>query len=140
MKHAGGVLIPVNDMELEKLNRFKSGEQYQVEIKLTRNPHFHRKVFAFFNFCFEHWSSDMEFVSESMQFDLFRQNLTVLAGFHNQFHKIGGGIRIEAKSLSFSSMTQEEFEECYNALIQAAMNHIFDGSDQDIYNKLAGFF
>lgn len=140
IKCAGGTLVPVNDMEAEKLTRFKTGEQYTVEIKNTRNPAFHRKVFAFFNFCFDHWSSDMEFLSESKQFDLFRQNLTVLAGFYDDYQKIGGGVRIEAKSLSFSSMSQEEFEECYTALIGAAMKHIFSGTDQEIYNKLAGFF
>lgn len=140
IKHAGGVLIPADEMELEKLNKFKTGEQYQAEIKLTRNPAFHRKVFVFFKFCFDHWASGEEFASESRQFDLFRQNLTVLAGFYESFYKIGGGVRIEAKSLSFSSMSQEEFEECYKALIQAAMKHIFSGSDQEIYNKLSGFF
>ena len=55
VKQAGGLLVPVDDMESERMKRFKAGEVYPVEIKQSRNPQFHRKVFAFFNFCFEHW-------------------------------------------------------------------------------------
>lgn len=140
VKQPGGVLIPASDMELEKLNKFKTGEQYQVEIKLTRNPKFHRKVFAFFNFCYEHWKGDNEFQSDSKQFDVFRNNLTVLAGFYESFYSIKGEARIEAKSLAFSSMSEEEFRECYNALINAAMKHIFKTMDNKTYNRLLSFF
>lgn len=140
IKEAGGVFRPVNDMEYEKTVKFKTGEQYSVEIKLARNPAFHRKVFAFFNFCFEYWKGDNEFQSESKQFDIFRQHLTCLAGFYDQYSNIHGEVRIEAKSLAFSSMNQEEFEECYNALIRAALKHVFPGADVGIENQLMNFF
>lgn len=140
IKEAGGVFRPVNDMEYEKTVKFKTGEQYSVEIKLARNPAFHRKVFAFFNFCFEYWKGDNEFQSESKQFDIFRQHLTCLAGFYDQYSNIHGEVRIEAKSLAFSSMNQEEFEECYNALIRAALKHLFPGADVGIENQLMNFF
>ena len=140
IKQPGGFFIPASDLEQEKTTKFKTGEQYQVEIKLTRNPAFHRKVFAFFNFCFEHWISEKDFISESKQFDVFRQHLTVLAGFYDKFYGIDDRVRIEAKSLSYSNMSQEEFEEVYKALINAAMKHIFSCSDNEIYNKLYSFF
>jgi len=140
IKQPGGVLCPASDMELEKLNKFKTGEQYTVEIKLTRNPKFHRKVFAFFNFCFSYWKGDNEFQSETKQFDVFRNHLTVLAGFYDQHVSIHGDVRVEAKSLSFSSMSQEEFEECYNALIRSAMKHVFKTADDNTYNQLMSFF
>lgn len=140
IKQPGGLLCPASDMELEKLNKFKTGEQYVIEIKLSRNPGFHRKVFAFFQFCFHHWKGDNEFQSESKQFDVFRNNLTVLAGYYEQYFNIKGELRIEAKSLSFSSMEQGEFEECYKALILAAMKHIFKTTDNNTYNQLMSFF
>ena len=58
LKMAGGMLAPLDDMQAEALMKFKTGEQYQVEIKQVRNPAFHRKVFAFFKFCFDHWAAD----------------------------------------------------------------------------------
>jgi len=140
VKTAGGNLWPVGDMDAEKLTKFKTGEEYEIDIKLTRNPKFHRKVFAFFNFCFEFWKGDNEFQSEAKQFDVFRNHLTVLAGFYDTFYNINGDVRIEAKSLSYGSMKQQEFEELYNALINAAIKNIFMNADKSIENKLVGFF
>ena len=140
IKHSGGLLIPASDFELERLNKFKTDGQYTIEIKKSRNPAFHRKVFAFFNFCFEYWKGDNEFQSESKQFDVFRENLMCFAGFYESFYNIKGEVRVEAKSISFSSMEQEEFEECYLSLINAAIKHVFQGANSDIENKLLAFF
>ena len=145
IKHPGGVLIPASDMEQEKLTRFRSGELYHAEIKRHRNPQHHRKVFAFFNFCFAHWSAsstDLKFMDEAAQFDTFRNNLTCLAGpaYRVETYGIKGSVRIEAKSISFSSMDQAEFEQLYSALINAALKHIFLTTDENTYNQLLSFF
>ena len=58
LKGAGGVFSPAFEHDLQRLTKFKNGELYTAEIKLTRNPSFHRKTFAFFNFCFQHWAAD----------------------------------------------------------------------------------
>ena len=140
LKQPGGVLVPASDMDSDQLTKFKTGNVYELEMKLPRNPSFHGKVFAFFQYCFAHWKSDREFLNEKGQFDNFRKELTVLAGFKDVYFKLDGSFRVEAKSLSFGSMSQDEFEDCYQALIQAAMSNIFTGNDEDTLNKLAGFF
>lgn len=140
LKFQGGQLSPANEIAADALERFKNYEQYEIEIKLTRNPQFHAKVFKFFQFCFAHWKSDREFMNEAGQFDVFRKNLTVLAGYYTSHYTINDGTRIEAKSLSFSSMEQDEFEACYQALIAAAMRNIFKGCGPDVENQLIGFF
>ena len=140
IKEPGGIFRPASDMEYEKTVKFKTSELYTVEIKLTRSPKFHRKVFAFFNFCFQYWKGDNEYQDEIKQFDVFRNHLTVLAGFYNSYVGIDGRVRVEAKSLSFGSMKQEEFEKCYTAMIQASMTHVFKTADERTYNTLIGFF
>lgn len=140
IKEAGGIFRPASDMEYEKTTKFKTNNMYDVEVKLPRNSQFHGKAFAFFNFCFEHWRCDREFLDESGQFDVFRKNLTCLAGFYAEYYNMKGEVRIEAKSLSFGSMTQEEFEKCYLALTNAAIEHIFKGCDENTYNQLVSFF
>ena len=140
-KMQGAKLVAFDDLDVEKLNKFKTGEVYEVEIKLSRNPNFHRKVFSFLTFCFEHWKGDNDFQDEVKQFDVFRANLTVLAGFYDSFYKIDGSVRIEAKSLSYGSMKQEEFEQFYNAAINAALKHVFnDSKDEVLYQRLLSFF
>ena len=144
LKMAGGMLAPLDDMQAEALMKFKTGEQYQVEIKQTRNPAFHRKVFAFFKFCFDHWAADKtkwEHFDERKQFDTFRKHLTVLAGFYESTYNIKGDLRIEAQSLSYGNMEQAEFESCYKALINAAIKHIFKNTkDENVINQLYAFF
>lgn len=143
VKAPGGVFVPAHERDLERLQKFKNSGLYTVEIKLTRNPSFHRKMFAFFNFCFEHWSADnagLECLDESSQFDRFRKDLTILAGFYEQTVRLNGEVRTEAKSLSFSSMEQDEFERCYKAMITAAIRYIFRSCDKETENRLLSFF
>ncbi len=141
MKMAGGILAPADDSEAEKLVRFKTGEMYTVDIPLTRNPAFHRKMFALFNFCYEYWQGDKEFLDDAGQRDHFRKQLTIMAGYYNEYFDFDGSVRVEAKSLSYGSMSPEEFESCYQAIIQAAIKHIFPKLDNhQVYNKLIGFF
>ncbi|WP_313109106.1 DUF1367 family protein [Atlantibacter sp.] len=144
VKHPGGLFSPASDSDLERLQRFKNGETYTAEIKLTRNPAHHRKAFAFFNFCFAHWVADragLEHMDEHSQFDRFRKDLTILAGFYEQTVRLNGEVRTEAQSLAFSNMDQEQFERCYSALINAAIKHVFAGTaDPAILNRLQSFF
>ncbi|WP_343297766.1 DUF1367 family protein [Pasteurella multocida] len=144
VKGAGGTFVPCDEMYLPDLQSFKNGEIYEVEIKRPRNPAFHRKVFLFFKFCFEHWSADKtdwKYFDERKQFDTFRKNLTVLAGFRDVTYTIYGRMRVEAQSLSYGNMDQSEFEQCYKALINAALKEIFNNTtDENMINRLYSFF
>lgn len=69
IKSAGGIFVPVFEHDLPRLEKFKNGEQYTLEARLTRNPAFHRKMFAFLNFCFQHWNAEhagYEFTDEQV--------------------------------------------------------------------------
>ena len=142
-KQRGGLLAPASDLEEEKMKRFKSGEIYQVELKLTRNPAFHGKVFSFFNYCYEYYcgATRNEHYDQSKQFDFFRSELTCLSGYKDVYYRMDGSVRVEAKSISYAKMTQEEFEQFYTALINAACKEVFDSNVSDeTYNKLLSFF
>ncbi|EOU3079360.1 DUF1367 family protein, partial [Yersinia enterocolitica] len=101
VKNAGGVFVPAFDHDLPRLTKFKNGEMYTADIKLTRNPAFHRKMFSFFNFCFAHWAAEnagYEFTDEYTQKKEFRNNLTILAGFFDVVTTIKGETKVRAKS------------------------------------------
>ncbi len=139
IKLAGGIMSPASDIEAERMKRFKTGELFEIDIKNSRNADFHRKVFSFFNFCFEHWQDDREFLSHEAQFDRFRKELTIIAGYYNKVFTLSGELRLEPKSLSYSQMTQEDFEQFFHALISASMKHIFIESDTTVIDKLYSF-
>lgn len=142
IKQPGGVLVPSGDLESDQMHKFKTGEMYEVDIKKSRNPQFLAKVMIFFEYCQAHWDGDkvLEHGTPQAQFDRFRKDMTILAGYYDATVRLNGDTRIEAKSLSYGSMSEDEFQECYQALIQVAMKHIFKGSDDEVYNKLVGFF
>lgn len=144
VKNAGGVFVPAFDHDLPRLTKFKNGEIYTADIKLTRNPAFHRKMFAFFSFCFAHWAAESagyEFTDEHTQKKEFRNNLTILAGFFDVVTTIKGETKVRAKSLSYANMEPDEFERCYNAMVNAAIKHLFGRTtDQNIINQLYSYF
>ena len=140
VKMPGGSLTPASDIESEKMTRFKNVELYEVDIKLSRNIGFHRMTFKFFNHCFAYWNDINEYIEERTSFDMFRKEMIVLAGYRNVYHTIDGGVRVEAKSISFSAMSQDEFEALYKALIRVAVSKIFVNCDIEIEQKLLRFF
>lgn len=141
-KQPGGILSPADDIAAEYLTKLKTGEWYEIEIKRSRNPQHHKKVFAFFNFAFAYWRGQgkYEFLDEAAQFDRFRKDLTILAGYRNEVYKYDGSVRVEAKSLSFGNMDQTEFEEFATAMQNAAMRTIFQGANERVIQELMGFF
>ena len=141
LKQPGGVLSPADDIAAEYLTKLKTGEVYPVEIKRSRNPHHHKKVFAFFQFAFNYWRGECEFQEEAAQFDSFRKQLTIQAGYYNQVWTLDGqGFTLEAKSLSYGNMSQTEFEEFAVAMQNAAMATIFQGANERVIQELMSFF
>ena len=143
-KATGGILIPASPIEESRMQRFRSGEIYPVEIKLSRNSGFHKKVFAFMTWAFEYWKSEStqaEFMCEIAQFDFFRKELTILAGYYDYVVSVNGQAQVNVRSLAFDSMTQEEFEQFNTAMTNAAIKHVFNNTtDENILNKLYSFF
>lgn len=142
-KTPGGILLPANDDTAEYLTSIKTDTYLKAKITKPRNYEFHKKVFGFFNFCFDHWSAELQFpyMDERAQKNAFRKQLTILSGYRDEFYNLRTKtIGYEAKSLSYENMSEDEFRLCYVALTQAAMANIFQGSDERIYNKLVSFF
>lgn len=147
----GGVLTPATDMDSDKMTRYKTGEFYPVEIKTCRNPHFHRKFMGFFRFCFKYWCNENNYLTAQADYDWFRKKLTIKAGYYHERFDLMGRLELVAMSLSYGDMEQDEFEQCYHAVVQASMDTIFKGCDEytitndkgkpvKIYNKLMSFF
>lgn len=138
-KHAGGVMVPADELAAEQMQRFKTGVVYEMEIKEGRNQAFHGKAFAFLTFCFEHYFN--EGVAGNVQkFDWFRKELTIAAGFYDEFETRKGKVKV-ANSLNYRSMSQETFEAWYKSVIQVAMLTVFKNSnDPNIYDRLISFF
>lgn len=131
------------------LANMKPGEVLRVKYSFARNPQFHRKVFALFKFAFdaiaepEPVSFRGAMVQPIKDFDVTRKFLTVQAGFFEVVMLPNGEARLQAKSLSFASMDNEEFERVYSAVIDVVLSFLpykMSGEQLDnAINNLMGF-
>lgn len=133
IKNALGALIPANDIEAEKLKRFKMGATIKCDVSEMRNGKFFRKWWTLAGLGFEFWTETAEMPEHKGQrvepnFEKFRKDLTILAGYWHPVSTITGEVRAEADSISWAKMDEAEFERLYSATINALLKHIY-GSD-----------
>lgn len=134
VKMPNGALAPASPDSQEALEQFRDGQELRVRITRTRNLAFHRKWFALVHFAYDYWEPPelqedpekrwQKKVRPQRNFDRFRKDLTILAGFYESFIRLDGSIRIEAKSIAFASMDEDEFEKLYSATIDVILEHV----------------
>ena len=130
LKTPSGALVPGDSEATEALRKIKTGKALRMSATRMRNYEFHKKFFALVNFAYEHWEpgdlpdARWDGVQPEKTFDRFRKDLIILAGFYDATFRIDGSTRIEAKSISFASMSQDDFDRLYSATIDAVLKHI----------------
>lgn len=120
-------LVPAFDSAA--FERIKRDRVYRVTLREQRNPKFHRKMFALFNVAFDLWSehcTPVQYQGEPVapNFDRFRKDLTILAGFYEPVFTIDGELRLEPKSLRFDSMDDFEFSQLYEVMIDTVIRKV----------------
>ena len=127
-KLANGTLAGATEQDHDALKRFKLGATVRCEVKQMRNYEFHKKFFALLQFAFDQWSeSEMpEYKGERVQpnFDRFRRDVTILAGYSYPVVAVNGEVRVEADSISFANMSEETFESLYSKTIDVILQKI----------------
>lgn len=137
VKLPDGGLRGMSDRDQAAYNRFRSrlknaepGEVIEIEAKLPRNSRFHRKFFSLLNLGFDHWEPGRKHkqykgMPVAKNFDHFRKEVTILAGFYEQTFDLEGNMKLEAKSISFASMEDDEFEAVYSAVLNVLLDKVF---------------
>lgn len=113
----------------KRLNELEPGEFAQIEFVIPRNPRFHRKFFALLKVGFDAWDfNDSHKMHDgkpiTKNFEAFREDVLILAGFYEQTFDIHGNMKLKAKSISFSAMDDHEFEAVYSAVADVLLAHV----------------
>lgn len=130
-KLPGGYLAPADDEAAEWLQKIKTGDAVAGEFVRPRNYKFHRKLMALYGVCFDYFTEQHEWnvqyrgMKVEPSFDMFRKQLTILAGHYTASFDIRGNVKLEAKSLSFANCTEEEVEKIFQDVITAALRQVF---------------
>ena len=123
----GQVLIPITPSDEDKLSSIKNGQFLEADIKQKRNILFHRKFFAMLNIGFEAFEPDQKDYKGQIavkNFDRFRKDVIILAGFYDATYDIQGNLKLEAKSISFGKMEDDEFNKVYNACCNVLLQKV----------------
>jgi hypothetical protein len=129
-KAPGGALIPMDDEQAGKLTKIKGGATVRCEIKQMRNAKFFRKWWVLVKYAYDLWAdhlpTTMTWRGQRVQpeFERFRKDLTIMAGYFETVFDIRGDVRVQAQSLAWGSMDEETFERLYSATIQAVLTKI----------------
>lgn len=133
-KTAGGALAPADQQAADYIAKLKLGESVKVKATRMRNPQFHRKFFALLNLAFDAWEpTENTYRGEPVRknFEQFRNDVTVLAGYYDTAVTLKGETRLTAKSISFGSMGQDEFEALYSAVVDVILARVLTQYTRD---------
>jgi len=125
LRKYGNALVPVDDAMAEEFNKLKSGQDYEIQTRKSRNPKFHRKFFALIKLGHDNTQLDMPL-------DSYRKYITMKAGFFQKFPTRKGEY-IEPISIAFDSMDESEFEEVYNRVLDKIIEDT--GADKEFVEK-----
>lgn len=138
-KTASGALAPADPQAAEYISKLKLGMGVKAKVTKANNVAFHRKMFALFTVAFEAWEPEAkEYKGQPVQknFDRFRKDVTILAGFYETTINLKGEIRLEAISLSFDSMEQDEREKVYSAVIDVVLKKVLTNYTRDDLDRV----
>lgn len=124
------VLIPADDLALESFNRWKLGSVIRADYAEMRHGAFFRKWWAMVNFAYQYFADivpQQEYMGKPVlpDFERFRKDITILAGFYRPVWNVRNELRVEAESLKWASMTEERFTALYESTFQLLLKHVF---------------
>lgn len=137
-------MIPGDERTNDWYVKLKLGDSVHGDFTKFRNIGFHRKYFALLNVAYDNWTPgkiESKYGTPEKNFDRFRADLTILAGFYETTIRLNGETRIEPKSISFGAMGQEEFEDLYSKTIDVLLKYVYGSkmTRQDI-DKLVNIY
>ena len=147
IKH-GDALHPASEPDRMQLKKLKPGQPVRLTLRRVRNYEHHKKYFALLNLAFENWEPPIALSADDLaagewktplseyprkDFDRFRKDVIILAGYYDATYRVDGSVRLEAKSISFANMDQDSFDKLYEATLEAIRTHVFKNmSDTDL--------
>ena len=127
-----GGFAPDKEEDHDACKRLKMGEIVRAEVVRPRNILYFRKWWALVKVGYELWEETcprhqhkgMDVLPE---FDRFRRDVTILAGFAKPVVNVRGELRLEAESIAFGNMTEDRFDALYSATIDVLLQKVLTG-------------
>jgi hypothetical protein len=149
-KIGDGLFQVDGDLDAAKVATVKLDQVIKCVFTRPRNYKFFKKWWKMIEFAYDHWEPGelqiprWKHVKPQRDLNAFRKDVTIMAGHYDAFYRIDGSVRIEAKSISFGKMTEEDFENfysrCVNVILQRILtNYTREDLDRVVEQLLLGF-
>ena len=128
IKTMSGAMVPM-DQDENPLKSYKVGAVVRCKTSEMRNGSYFRKWWALTKTGFDLWTETeprREFKGMEIEpnFERFRKDVTILAGFFVPTFNVKGEIRLEAASLRWDKMKEKEFDALYQKTIDVILQKI----------------
>lgn len=136
-----GILVPADKESEQFVDKLILNDVITSDFVKPRNYRFHKKWFAIVKFAYEHWtpakleSPKWEGVIPEKSFDRFRKDIIIMSGRYDAVYRVDGSVRIEAKSISFAKMDEEEFIKLWDKTINVILEKILTNYTKDDLDK-----
>ena len=132
-----GILAPFGPDAEAWMSATKAGQVIEVDATRVRNWKFLKKYFALLNYAFTQW--DIPENDAAKNFDEFRGDLAILAGYYDMVVRVDGSERPRAKSIAFDKMEEDEFERLYSKTLDILLAKILPSHTEEEINQIMGF-
>jgi len=106
----------------------KNGEVYRFEFKKPRNYKFLQKFIVLLQESYKLYEQPE---GRMMSFENFREQVTIGAGYYEQYWDFDGNLRVKAKSISFAKMNEDIFGRLYQDAITFIVHKVITGYTKD---------
>lgn len=106
------------------------GEIFSFSFEHERDSVQHRRYMKMVRYAFHHWEPAPGAALEhkgmvvAKDFERFRKDVLILAGFFEAKFALDGSVVLEAQSLKFKKMPQTTFEQVYAATFDVLLKHV----------------
>jgi len=132
-----------------RMKGMEPGELAQMELLVPRDYIKLKKFFALLNVGFDAWEPGRKRKTYRgrpvvKDFENFREQTIILAGFYEQTFDLQGRMKLKAKSISFAKMEDDEFDRLYTAVANVLLEKVlttYAGRDEldEIVDKIMRF-
>lgn len=113
-----------------------------IDLYFPRNGKYHRKFLAMLRFAFNNWDMPIEGVEMGdyhvlKDFESFREDITIRAGYYEATFGIDGSVKLKAQSISFAKMDDAKFERVYSRVVDVILQDILTKyKDRDEFDQV----
>jgi len=138
LKKVNQSLVPEDQEAAEFILHLKQGAAVKAKISQPRNYGHHKKYFSLLNYAFDCFEPDVEYKGEKIEknFDRFREDIQILAGYGIPTVNINGEVRYISRSISFGSMKQDDFDKLYSNVINVILKKVLANHSREDLDRV----